>query len=130
MRTRVENVSRNRSLGLQQVNTVKLTAVAHTDGGMVYPFRITCCLDEHENIVPTSDLPSILHKHIPVSFVSIMTIEDDEVRVVLDIPLCDGHWGLFEVFGRMADGGHRVDTDRWCPSSCRTSAALLLTHMV
>ena len=110
-KTRPEDDSCNKTLWLE-VDAQTLLATVSSNG-IGCSFRITCCRDENEELVPTAKLGDCLSKIIESCFISILTISKDEVRVVLDMPI-DGAWGLFEVYGRTLDfDDYNVDTDRW-----------------
>jgi hypothetical protein len=111
LRTRPEDSSSNQSLWLE-IDEKALTGTIGTNGSKCR-FHITFCRDEEEEIVPTATLGDLLARIIPSFFISIVTINKDEVRIVQDMPL-SGAWTLFEVFRLTCDqNDYSVDTDRW-----------------
>ena len=87
------------------------SAVAITDHRK-YAFRITCCMDENEDAMPTAALADILGKRIPRACVSTLKMDGDEIRIVLEAE----SGAVIEVFGRL------LNEQKWISSS---SEALL-----
>ena len=111
VRTKNENDSCNRTLWVE-IDTATLYGTAGTNG-MKCQFRVTCCSDENEDLLPTASIGDRLSLDLEKCFVSIMTIQKDEIRIVLDIPV-NGEWCLFEIYGRTCDyNDYDIDTDRW-----------------
>ena len=118
LRTKPEDSSENRTLALS-FNPHTLAAQISVNG-RDHAFHLSHCIDENEERVPRSQTPMVLAACLPSSYVSIITAEDLEVRVVLDFALIHG-WSLFEVFGKMEDTAEnrkvRIDMDRWTCST-------------
>ena len=118
-----------------------LMAVAMVNG-LSLDFTITKCCDENENYVYPPSLPpahpspveeavvvlseeeptwfrAMLRSVVPRSYVCIMLIHDEEVRVVLDVVIdrLTDRWAQFEVYGTLCGGAmpkpFTVDIDRW-----------------
>ena len=114
LKTRPEDDSVNRTLKLE-IDPDTLLGTVHA-AGCVCAFKITACSDENDELVPEDCLSQRLSAVVNASFVSIVTMDKDEIRVLLDVPIIHG-WGLFEVFGRALDknANHSLDMDRWTP---------------
>ena len=122
--TKPEDESDNRTLALH-VDPDTLLGTIHANDNEHHTFHISHCIDENEERVPHNQISHVLKAGIPSSYVSIITSQDLEVRVVLDFALDppphyhSGCWGLFEIFGKLEDTPMNrtvsIDTDRWTP---------------
>ena len=112
LKTRPEDDSVNRTLKLE-IDPDTLLGTVHA-ADCVCAFKITACSDENDELVPEDCLSQRLSAVVNASFVSIVTMDKDEIRVLLDVPIIHG-WGLFEVFGRALDknANHSLDIDAW-----------------
>jgi hypothetical protein len=108
LKTRPEDDSVNRTLKLE-IDPDTLLGTVHA-ADCVCAFKITACSDENDELVPEDCLSQRLSAVVNASFVSIVTMDKDAIRVLLDVPIIHG-WSLFEVFGRALDknANHSID---------------------